>query len=80
MKARLLQILVALDCLALSLLKTGDHYRGETISSALWELEQQGKLRGRIFRPVIDFLLRPLEPDHCARAYLTEHYFRVYKP
>jgi hypothetical protein len=69
-------MIVAADCLALSILKTGDHYRGETISSALWELEQQGKIRGRIFRPVVDFLFRPLEADHCAVAYLNEHYLR----
>lgn len=73
---RLLMMFVAFDCLVLSLLKTGDHYRGATISAVCWELEQVGTYRGRIFRPLIDFLLCWLERDHCARAWLTEHYLR----
>ena len=73
---RLLMMFVAADCLALSVMKTGDHYRGATISAVCWELEQEGTLRGRIFRPLIDFLLRWLEPDHCSRAWLTEDYLR----
>lgn len=73
---RLLMMFVAFDSLLLSLMKTGDHYRGATISAVCWELEQEGTLRGRIFRPLIDFLLRWLEPDHCSRAWLTEHYLR----
>lgn len=73
---RLLMLFVAVDCLLLSLMKLGDHYRGATISAVCWELEQEGKWRGRIFRPAIDFLLRWLEPDHCSRAWLAEHYLR----
>lgn len=73
---RILMIFVAADSFALSLMKTGDHYRGATISAVCWELEQEGTYRGRIFRPLIDFLLRWLEPDHCSRAWLTEHYLR----
>ena len=77
---RLLQMFVAADSLALSIMKTGDHYRGATISAVCWELEQEGTYRGRIFRPIIDFLLRWLEPDHCSRAWLTEHYLRQGAP
>ena len=73
---RLLMMFVAFDSLLLSLMKTGDHYRGATISAVCWELEQEGTLRGRVFRPLIDFLLLWLEPDHCSRAWLTEHYLR----
>ena len=63
---RLLMMFVAADSLALSILKTGDHYRGATISAVCWELEQEGTVRGRIFRPLIDFILRWLERRYSA--------------
>ena len=80
MSKRILMILVTLDCLALSILKFGNHYRGATISAACWELEQQGKRRGRVFRPLIDLLFRPIEPDHCASEWLQETYLRKGNP
>ena len=78
---RVLMLFVAvIDCPVLSICKLGDHYRGATISAVCWELEQEGTYRGRIFRPLIDFCLRWLEPDHCSRAWLTEHYLRQGAP
>ena len=74
--ARLLQMLIALDCLALSILTFGDHYRGATVSAALWAPEQEGKWRGRVFRPVVDLLFRPIEPRHCEVAWFYEAYLR----
>lgn len=76
-RVRLLMLFImVVDCPLLALLKLGDCVRGETISAACWELEMEGKWRGRIFRPVVDFFLRPLEPDHCAQAWLAEAYLR----
>ena len=75
-KPRLLALAVAFDCLALSALKMGDHYRGATISAECWKLEQEGKWRGKIFRPVVDFLFLWDEPNHCASAWLGEAYIR----
>ena len=76
-RVRLLALAVAVDCLALSILKMGDHYRGATISAECWELEQQGKWRGKIFRPLVDFLFLWDEPAHCASSWLGEAYIRA---
>ena len=46
-------------------------YPDETISAALWRMEQSGKLAGRILRPLVDLLFRPIEKDHCYRAWLS---------
>lgn len=72
MKARLLRIIVALDILVFALLTLGASKRNETISAAAWSLEQDGKWQGWS-RPFIDWLLAPLERDHCRLSYLTEN-------
>jgi hypothetical protein len=59
------RILVALDQLATALL---GGWPDETLSSYAWRLEQQGKLAGRIFRPLIDWLFLWESPHHCERA------------
>lgn len=43
----------------------------ETTSSYLWRLERQGRLAGRLFRPVVDWLFF-WQPEHCARSYDAE--------
>ena len=69
MKQYLLNIAIALDQL-------GNALRGgspdETFSAAAWRTEQKGRLLGRIFRPVIDLLARPLERDHCRKSFESE--------
>lgn len=72
MKQRLLNLLIAIDQLAYVVLTLGTGYPDETLSAAAWRTEQTGKLGGRIFRPLIDLLFRPIERDHCYRAYLAE--------
>lgn len=70
---RLKNILIALDQFLFALLCLGDSYPDETASSAAWRMEQQGRLRGRIFRPVIDWLALLFgDRDHCANSYLSE--------
>lgn len=69
---RLFNIGVALDQLAYVLLTLGAGSPDETLSAAAWRTEQSGKLGGRIFRPLIDLLFRPLERDHCRKAYEAE--------
>jgi hypothetical protein len=64
MKQRILNLLIALDQLAWVLLTLGKGHPDETISAASWRMEQQGKLAGRI--------LRPLERDHCYLSWLSE--------
>jgi hypothetical protein len=72
MKQRILNILIAIDQLAWVVLTLGKGHPDETISAALWRMEQQGKIAGRVFRPMVDLLFRPIEKDHCYKAWLSE--------
>ena len=70
--ARILQILIALDCLMFALLTLGNVKRGETMSAAAWSLEQSGKWQGKLMRPLIDCVFF-FDPQHCAVSYINEH-------
>ena len=72
MKQRLLNLLIALDQLAYVLLTLGAGHPDETLSAAAYRTELKGRRLGRFFRPVIDWLFRPLEKDHCRKAYEAE--------
>lgn len=72
MKRRLLHFLIALDQLMYVMVTLGRGYPDETLSAAAWRLEREGKLAGRVFRPVIDFLFLPVEKDHCRLSYESE--------
>ena len=69
---RILNILVALDQLAFALITLGSSSPDETISAAAWRLDARGKLAGKLFRPLIDWLFRPFQKHHCYLAYLAE--------
>ena len=43
----------------------------ETLSSRAYRTEQQNKIFGKIFRPVIDLLFF-FDPLHCYESYLAE--------
>lgn len=72
MKQRILNLLIALDQLAWVLLTLGKGRPDETISAAAWRMEQEGKLAGRILRPLIDLLFLPIERDHCRLSFESE--------
>ncbi|GIX31364.1 MAG: hypothetical protein KatS3mg124_1836 [Porticoccaceae bacterium] len=72
MKRRLLHLLIALDQLLWVALTLGKGYPDETISAAAWRLERQGKLAGRLLRPLLDAIFAPLERDHCRLSYESE--------
>ena len=72
MKQRILNILIAIDQLAWVVLTLGAGHPDETISAAAWRMEQQGKIAGRVLRPLVDLLFRPIEKDHCRKAWLSE--------
>ena len=72
LKTRFLNVLIAVDQLLWVLVTLGKGHPDETISAALWRMEQQGKIAGRVLRPLIDALFRPLERDHCYKAWLSE--------
>jgi hypothetical protein len=64
--------MIAIDQLLWVVLTLGKGYPDETISAAAWRMEQQGRLAGRILRPLIDVLFLPLERDHCRLSYESE--------
>ena len=72
MKQRLLNLLIALDQLAYVLVTLGAGSPDETLSAAAWRTEQEGRILGRIFRPLIDLLFLPIGRDHCRTAWLSE--------
>jgi hypothetical protein len=72
MRQRLLNIFIAIDQLLWVVLTLGKGMPDETISAASWRMEQQGKLAGRVLRPIIDAVFRPFERDHCRLSYESE--------
>jgi len=72
MADRILRILISLDVFLFALLCFGNVKRGETASAAAWSLEMDGKWQGKLSRPIIDWLFRPLQKDHCLNAWLVE--------
>jgi len=73
LKRRVLNVLVGIDQLCYVLITLGNGNPDETMSAAAYRLEQEGKLGGKIFRPVIDALFSFVERDHCRRAYEAEN-------
>ena len=72
LKTRFLNVLIAVDQLLWVLVTLGKGSPDETISAAAWRLEQEGKLAGRILRPLIDLLFLPIERDHCWLSFESE--------
>lgn len=68
MKRYALHLLIALDQLLNALLGGA---ADETMSARAWRAEAQGKVLGRVFRPLIDGLFW-FDPDHCRKAYIAE--------
>lgn len=72
MKRRLLNILIAIDQLLWVLSTLGNGSPDETISAAAYRMERQGRLAGRVLRPLIDGLFLVLGRDHCRLSYESE--------
>jgi hypothetical protein len=71
MKQRILNLLIAIDQLIYVVITLGSGCPDETMSSAAWRLEQKGKIQGKIFRPLIDWLFW-FDKDHCRTSYESE--------
>lgn len=69
---RILNLLIAIDQLVYVIVTLGVGMPDETMSSAAWRTEQQGRVFGKFFRPIIDFLFAPLQAQHCYQAFLAE--------
>jgi len=72
LRKRLLNILIATDQFLWVLTTLGNGSPDETISAAAWRMERDGKIAGRILRPLIDAIFRPLEKEHCWLSYKAE--------
>lgn len=72
MRRRLLNIIIAVDQLVWVLITLGNGSPDETMSAALWRMEQQGKRAGMWFRPFVDCLFLPFERDHCRNSFNAE--------
>ena len=72
LRARLLNLLVAIDQLIYVLLTLGHGSPDETLSAAAYRLWLRDRCVGRFFKPVIDMLFLPWERDHCRHAYRAE--------
>lgn len=70
----LIQILVAVDQLANAILWGAPD---ETLSSRAYRADRDGKILGRVLRPLIDLMFF-FDPDHCRQAYLAEVHRRQY--
>lgn len=75
-KAYGLQVLIAVDQLVNALIPpiTGTlSYADETLSARAWRAWRDGRLWGKVTRPVIDRLFFwQRNPGHCERSYLGE--------
>ena len=71
-KNRLLNIGIALDQLLYVLITLGAGSPDETLSAAAYRTEQQNKLLGKMFRPLIDWLFCLFETQHCKQAFEAE--------
>ena len=69
MKQYLLNVAIAIDQ-TLNALRGGSP--DETLSAAAWRTEQEGRILGRIFRPLIDMIFWPIDRDHCRTAFESE--------
>lgn len=69
MKQYLLNVAIAIDQV-LNVLRGGSP--DETLSAAAWRTEQKGRLLGRVFRPLIDWIFSPFEKNHCQKSFESE--------
>ena len=71
MKERALNILIALDQFIWVLFTFGKGYPDETISAAIFRMEQENKLAGKLLRPLIDSIFF-FDINHCRNSYASE--------
>ena len=71
MRQRILNLMISFDQFFFSLITFGGADPDETMSAAAWRLEKNGKIAGRIFRPIIDTLFF-FDDNHCKESYESE--------
>ena len=71
MSRRILNLFIAIDQLLYVLITLGRGSPDETLSAAAWRLEQEGKIAGKLFRPLIDTIFW-FDHQHCLSSYKSE--------
>ena len=71
LKRRALNLMISTDQFVFSLITLGRSDPDETMSSAAYRLEQEGRLQGKLFRPLIDKLFW-FDPEHCKKSWEAE--------
>ena len=74
MANRLKNFLICLDQFIFNVFTLGKSYPDETMSAASYRLEQSGKILGKVFRPLIDFLFSGFESEHCKKSFESEKF------
>lgn len=69
---RIFNVMLALDQFLFCVLTLGNADPDESASAAAWRTEQKGRLLGRLFRPIIDWLFIPWQVEHCRHAFEAE--------
>lgn len=69
---RIFNLLISVDQFLFSLLTLGKANPDETASSAAWAGELQGHILPKFFRPIIDFIFKPFQEDHCRKSFESE--------
>ena len=70
MKRRILHFLMVVDMLIYQIITLGYASPLETMSAAAYRLEIEGRLTGKIFRPMIDLIFW-FDPLHCYESYMN---------
>lgn len=73
----MIDVLIWLDVMLFRLLTLGNCRKGETMSAAAWSLHLDGKWQGKLFVPLIDWIFRPWQVNHCEKAYIWQAH--IYK-
>ena len=69
---RIWNVLISIDQVVYVIVTLGAGNPDETLSSAAYRADKSGKIAGRIFRPIIDFLMKWREDQHCKNAFFAE--------
>ncbi len=69
--SRVINVMICIDQLLFCVITLGSSAPDETASSCAYRLEMQGRWPGKVFRPLIDWIMF-FDPYHCRRAFEAE--------
>jgi hypothetical protein len=69
-----IRFLIWLDAAIFRAATFGRYPTGMTISAAAWDQHLQHSWQGKVFVPLIDFVFRLWEVNHCRKAWVKQFY------